>query len=144
MAGCLDCPGKVTAIVALEIPQGHANQRAQVLDVRQARCLANEVFLLAAHRVKFFDLLDGCSQILQFLGALARIATQGIQAMLDVDRVTESGAVLFERSRVFLTAELIERTALGGFPRQADLVGLPVDRHHRPDDIRQNRGRHGT
>ena len=94
MARCLDRPGKVTAIVALEIPQRHANQRAQVLDVRQARCLANEVFLLTAHRVKFFDLLDGCSQILQLLGTLARIATQRIQAMFDVDSVTEGSAVL--------------------------------------------------
>ena len=64
--------------------------------------------------------------------------------MLDVDRIAESDSVLFERSRMLLAAELIERTTLGGLPRQADLVGLPVDRHHRPDDIRQNRGRHGT
>ena len=64
--------------------------------------------------------------------------------MLDIDRVTESCTVLLEQSRVLITAELIERSALCRFPRQANLVGLPMNRHHRPDDLRQDRGRHGA
>ena len=64
--------------------------------------------------------------------------------MLDIDRVTECCAIFLKQSCVPLTAKLIECSALCGFPRQADLVGLPVDRHHRPDNIRQDRGRHGA
>ena len=64
--------------------------------------------------------------------------------MLDIDRVTESCTVLLEQSSVLITAELIERSALRGLTRETDLVGLAMNRHHRPDDIRQDRGRHGA
>ena len=144
MTGGLDSAGKVTPIVTLEIPQGHANDRAKVLDVRQAGCLADEFFLLTDNRIKFFDLPKSGSQILQLLGTFARVTAQRIQAVLDVNGVAESRAVLLEQSRVGLAAKLIEGTALGRLPRQTNLVGLPVDRHHGSDNVRQDRGRHGT
>ena len=51
MTGGLNRSREVTPIVSLEISQRHANERTQVLDVRQARCLADEIVFLAANGV---------------------------------------------------------------------------------------------
>ena len=41
-------------------------------------------------------------------------------------------------------SKLVQSTSLSGLPRQPNLIRLTMDRHHRPDDIRQDRGRHGA
>ena len=37
-------------------------------------------------------------------------------------------------------AELVEGAALGGLPRQTNLVCLTMDRHHRADDLGERGG----
>ena len=63
--------------------------------------------------------------------------------MLRVHSGAESLAVFIHQGGVRSTTKLVESTALGGFPRQANLIGLTVNRHHRTDDLRERGGGNG-
>ena len=94
-------------------------------------------------RIEFVDLSDRRTQILEFFCSLARVKAQRIEAPLDLDRLSECRAILLQERAVLRAPELIERAALGGLARESDLVSLAVNRHHRPDNIRQGRGGNG-
>ena len=63
--------------------------------------------------------------------------------MLRVHRLAKGLAILLQQRGVSGPAELVERAALGRFTGQANLIRLPVDRDHRPDDLGQRGGGNG-
>ena len=134
----------VATIIPLQITERSPHQGAKILNIRQARGLPHQVLFFAWLRIKRLDLIDSRTQIVDLLGTLRRVATQGIKAMLDINGCAKSCAILLQDSPMFAATKLIQRTSLSGLPRQPNLIRLTMDRHHRPDDIGQYGSRNGT
>jgi len=58
----------------------------------------------------------------------------------------DTGRIILQRRVPIAETDDADRAAvpLCRLTRETDLVGLPMNRHHRPDDIRQGRGRRGA
>lgn len=115
MTGGLNCAGKVTLTVTLEIPQGHANERAQVLDVRQPGRLRTSSSSSPITGLPFDLPKSGSADPPALRRVRSRSPRSESRWRFDVNGVAESRAVLLEQPRG-PAAKLIEGTALGSLP----------------------------